>query len=536
MFDRSKPNIILISDYTDNNFMIKSIATFKLARELRLAGYQVAVLYHLHIFKFEEILHILENLISDQTVFVGFNNMFYKNCEEIEQTSGSTKLAKFKSNEPGCMLPHGKAYNQKLKSHIKNLNPSTKLVFGGPTAFDAATFKEFDYVILGYADTSIVSLANYLSKQQKLDKSYKSIHGFVIVNDAKAQDFDFVNSKMEYEVYDCVLPSETLSIEISCGCIFSCAFCAYPLNGKRKFDYIKNPDLLLAEFLDNYEKFNVTRYFFLDDTFNDSKEKIELIYDISRKLPFKLEYWAFIRLDLLAARPETIDMLYQSGMRHCFFGIESFNKETGEIIGKGMAREKLIGTLQHIKNTYGDEITVAGSFILGLPKESIESMKQTCEFLLQTDLFSKYYINPYVIKTGKKDSIFNSKIESDPQKYGYKNIQPLPTNHNNEDLYNGNVRDGRICYWENDQTNWHEVEALSEYYGNLYNQNNKTRMAEQDYMMLAGLGLCEKVLARYKNKLITDINWNVISLIKNKRATEYKNMFYKMFNLSKINT
>ena len=63
-FDNSKHNIILISDHTDTLFMSKTIGPYKVARELRLAGYEVAVLHHAHIFSYEEIEHILTNLIS----------------------------------------------------------------------------------------------------------------------------------------------------------------------------------------------------------------------------------------------------------------------------------------------------------------------------------------------------------------------------------------------------------------------------------------------------------------------------------------
>jgi hypothetical protein len=43
MFDNTKPNIIIIADKTDMMSMIKTIGPYKVASELRNAGFEVAV-------------------------------------------------------------------------------------------------------------------------------------------------------------------------------------------------------------------------------------------------------------------------------------------------------------------------------------------------------------------------------------------------------------------------------------------------------------------------------------------------------------
>ena len=57
-----KPNIILLTDYTSIFFLMKTYGVFKVAHELRLAGYEVVVLNHLHTYTIEEINYLLKNL------------------------------------------------------------------------------------------------------------------------------------------------------------------------------------------------------------------------------------------------------------------------------------------------------------------------------------------------------------------------------------------------------------------------------------------------------------------------------------------
>jgi len=533
MFDNTKPNIILLSDYGTSLGLPKSLGVFKVASELRSAGYEVGVLFHLHTFSIEELCYILSTIVSDKTLFVGFNNIFYNtekgytNFDFLDSTHYEPFFSVWEAPEIGTMLPHGKQYNKQIKQVIKEKNPTCKLVFGGPAAYDHSGFKDYDYLVLGYSDISAINLADHLLKNTTLNKAYKSINGFTVINDAEAVDFDFSHSLMKYEQHDCVLPGETLPLETARGCIFSCAFCSYPLNGKKKLDFLKDTNYLYRELLDNYEKFGVTRYIMMDDTFNDSLEKINLMYEISKRLPFQIEYYANLRLDLLTAHEGTFDLLYASGLRHCFFGIESFNKKTAELIGKGMARERLIDTLTKIKNTYGDEVTRVGSFIFGLPQESIESMKMTGDFLLEQDVFTRWELAPFRLGTGNKDAGFHSKITKNPEKYGYKNLKYI-------ELKSDYKRNININYWENEYTNWFEVQKLSNYYAEQYNNLTNKKLSDWHYLNVIGLNNDKKVLPYLKeNNKISEINWLYIALLKYKRANEYKELFYKLFKIPK---
>ena len=153
MFNNTKPNVIILSDFSSVIFMEKSIGPYRVASQLRSQGFEVAVIHHLSTFSITEIKHTLSHLISDKTLFIGINNFFYRNCGDIvELDDGSIKP--FSMMRPGSFLPHGPQYNREIKELVKSINPNCKFVLGGPDALDTEDNRDFDYVVQGYADIS----------------------------------------------------------------------------------------------------------------------------------------------------------------------------------------------------------------------------------------------------------------------------------------------------------------------------------------------------------------------------------------------
>ena len=524
IFSTVQKNVILLCDLTDNLTMPHTLGPYKVAKALRDRGYDVTVLHHLHVFSVKEIKQILEQLVNENTLFVGVNNFFYKSLDSLELKDTEVSLEEHRPSALGSMLPHGIKYNQEIKQLIKSKNPNCKLMLGGPGASDAENNKFYDYVILGYADVSIVNLADHLSDSAvKLEKSYKSIYGPVIVNDSKAETYNFAETLMSYEQKDAILPGETLVTEIARGCIFKCAFCAYPLNGKKKLDFIKHKELLVKEFTDNYERFGVFRYLFSDDTVNDSVEKCQMIYEVSQALPFKIEWWGYIRLDLLTAHPETIDMLFGSGLKATFFGIETFNQKTGSVIGKGGNRQKLIQTMKNIKAKYGESVTLNAGLIYGLPHESVESLESTTEFLLSEenplDTWTAQALR--IRERPEQSNGFISDIDTNWPKYGYKKLKDKSDHFVAVNLLN----------WQNEHTSYNEVvKMLEDLYG-LAKKQNRTKVSGNYALFAMGLGMPESEIFNKKNQ---DVDWHKLDKLKLQRAQQYRNTLTAKLKLNPL--
>jgi hypothetical protein len=512
--DTARFNVVLFSDFSRELFLPKMLGPYKVACELRDAGFDVQVIDHLHIFSVEEIKEILKKTINQNTLFVGVNSFLYSNVENIKSAGNESFQQggiKFSPKDMGSIIPHGIKYNQEIIDTIKNINPQCKVVLGGPDGQDHQHFKDYDYIINGYADLSIVNLARHLAYGVDLQKSRRTLWGPIIIEDSKAEGYDFSNRPMRYQDNDLILTGESLFIEIARGCIFQCKFCSYPLNGKTKNDYVKLQEILYQEFMDNYRRFNVTRYLFADDTFNDSAEKVQMIYNISKRLPFKLEYWAYIRLDLLAAHPENIKLLFESGCRTCFFGIETFNKKAGEFIGKGGDRAKLINTVKQIKNTYGDTVSLYGSFIFGLPYESLESLEKTAEQLLSNETgLDSWHAKPLYISAFVH--AFSSDIDKNYEKYGY---------------VNRGLIQNWVIDWSREDLSFQQVATLTENL-NAQAEIQGKKVNPVELFQIAGLGTN---LEFSINKKTNEFDWHSVDLMKQQRAKEYKRKLFDLLDI-----
>ena len=395
---------------------VKPFGAHKIAHELRTNGFEVLVINYLDHFLLAELKHILSLVVSDQTLFVGLSNTFVGRT--ISPTiNHDPHLATY------IFLPGGPDDEQEFTNHVKQINPNCKIVVGGSKTQINWRNKCVDYAVVGYADISVVNLAQHFKYGTPIpNKNYKNIYGVHIIDDAVAEGFDFNHSTMNWCADDVVIPQEVLPMEISRGCIFSCKFCNYRLNGKQTVDYLKDLDIIRKELLDNYNNHGITRYRLLDDTFNDTEEKIDIMLDIVNQLPFKPVFSGYARLDLLASKPHTIKKLVNMGFRGMFFGIETLNKKTGSIIGKGADANKLIQTIIDMKQQYGDHIALHGSFICGLPGESKQSIESTMEKLLNNEIpLDAVSFHPLWI--GKKSvQTWNSAFNLDLTKFGYREI------------------------------------------------------------------------------------------------------------------
>jgi len=360
---------------------------------------------------FDLIIKILNKFVNENTLWVGFSSTFFDSNPVVD-------------NVPRGVYDESISFTNekidKIKSTVYSINNNCKFILGGAKASFLKISNFIDYYVEGYADNSIIELTRYLENKNPFFQFTSNPDGSKsVTNDRTASSFNFSNYGFSWQVEDGILPEEALPIEISRGCIFKCAFCTYPLNGKKKLDYIKSPDVLVDEFKRNYELFGTTKYIYSDDTHNDSVEKLEILYDkVYSKLPFKISFGSYIRLDLLRAHPHTIDLLKESGLTSCFFGIESINYLANKSIGKGMKTENIIDTLNLLKDKWADVFKEAG-FIIGLPNDSEDDICKWLDLVTDKEFpLDRISLSPLRIYKGSKN-IWSNLIELDPESYGY---------------------------------------------------------------------------------------------------------------------
>jgi len=272
-----------------------------------------------------------------------------------------------------------------------------------------------DLYIDGYGENALLA---WLQKQELKYSHPNTIDGNVEYN------YSSVDYSTKWLGSDAINSYESLPIEIARGCIFKCSFCSFPMNGKKKFDYIRENTNLYEELIYNYENFGTTHYLFSDDTFNDSTYKLELLQELFSRLPFKLRFTCFIKPELLVSAPEQIDILVSMGLLSANYGIESFNKQTRIAIKKMGEVNKVLEKIEEMKNKArkADVLLYNGiNMIAGLPYDTPENLEQAHDYIVKSDYIDGCNWYPlYIINNETGTPRRLSPIDKNPEAYGYK--------------------------------------------------------------------------------------------------------------------
>lgn len=487
-------------------FFQRSLGAYQLADFLRSNGYTVQVIDFTDHFDEEELLATTKKFVNASTLAIGISTTFY--------TTDNVKN-KFIHNDPTKFdfLDFPKNIFSVIEN-IKDEFPNVKVIVGGAKSESAKSVPIVDTVIHGYAEDKMLDYLNGLpnNKKKNISKSF-TLHSHlldnkpnVIKDDPIDKTFSIENLNHRFIEQDCILPNETLPLEVSRGCIFKCSFCAFPLNGKSKLDYLRNPDHIKNELIYNYEHYGTTNYFLSDDTFNDSTQKVEQLHKVITSLPFKINFTTYLRLDLLYAHKEQIQMLKEMGLASPFFGIESLNQKSASSIGKGMNVDRAKDFLLELhEDHWGKEIPITCSFIIGLPYETKESIESTYQWIRNSPINSVFFPLALTNKTYYK-SEFNENYE----KYGY-------------------IVDSVTGYWTNNNFTYDEATLLAEQFNEeLMRSNNYPSSWFLMTLLNHGYTLSEATSTQIKNLNYTRIFKNRLRNIK-----AYKE---KLEKLSKINT
>jgi radical SAM superfamily enzyme YgiQ (UPF0313 family) len=502
-------DFIFFTDLTDTIYITKTIGAYKCANTLRANGYKCLVVDHLHTFSQEEFNALLDKIISKQTLGVAFSTTFIRNSNVPINTDGSVTFTEI---EPNIFFPQGKEFENLSINKIKSINPTCKIILGGTRVHANYQNKNVDYITIGFSEGSIVNLANNLSKQEPLTNATRSIWGITVIDDRIAASYDFKNSSFSWLPTD-VVNAKVLPIEIARGCIFKCKFCSYPMTGKKNLDFIKDIELLRRELQDTYDQFGIKTYSIVDDTFNDNNYKLDLIAEAVKQLTFKPEFWAYIRLDLLGTKNQ-IERLYDIGVRGCYFGIETLNKETGKIVGKGHDRNKQIATIQDLRQAYGNDIALHGSFIIGLPKESIASVTNTFNQLMDNSIpLHTFDFKALFIERADKVA-WTSEFGRNYATYGYED--------------RGDIFD-KYVDWKNEHMTVHDALELERNFRKISQTSDRLYVPNMSIWSMMNYNYSLDYLL---NLLHKNVDWHNLTQSKTSYISEYKEKLNKLLDIT----
>jgi hopanoid biosynthesis associated radical SAM protein HpnJ len=174
-----------------------------------------------------------------------------------------------------------------------------------------------------------------------------------------------------------------VSIYTGRGCKSRCTFCLWPQTVGGHTYRTRSVENVIAEIRRAKELFPQTKEFmFDDDTFTDDLPRAEAI---ARELGKMGVTWS---CNAKANVPyKTLKILKENGLRLLLVGYETGNQQILINIKKGMRIEV---AKQFTKDCHALGIKIHGTFIVGLPGETQDTLKETIEFAKE--------INPHTIQ------------------------------------------------------------------------------------------------------------------------------------------
>jgi hopanoid biosynthesis associated radical SAM protein HpnJ len=281
---------------------------------------------------------------------------------------------------------------------IKAINPTCKIGFIGAkvavepekslkatTALDFVARNEFDFTIKDVADGQDWAGIKGIS--------YRNAEGAIIHNEDREviADMDllpFVTPiyKRDLDInryFGGYLKHPYLSFYTGRGCKSRCTFCLWPQTVGGHNYRVRSIEHVIAEVKYAREAFpKVKEIFFDDDTLTDNLPRVEALAKELGKLGV---VWS---CNAKANVPrKTLEVLKANGLRLLLVGYESGNQKILHNIKKGI----LVDVARRFtKDCHELGIVIHGTFILGLPGETRETIQETLNFAKE--------INPHTIQ------------------------------------------------------------------------------------------------------------------------------------------
>jgi radical SAM superfamily enzyme YgiQ (UPF0313 family) len=357
---------------------------------------------------------------------------------------------------------------------LKKEYPHIKTIAGGQSVLQGS-LTNIDIWIDSYGEEAILAVAKSLAGNStagiKFSPEYfgdkKVIKALDLYPSYNLGDYSVIMEKRDY------LESwEWPTIEFSRGCKFSCAFCNFPILGVKE-DTSRSTESFEYEMKYNYDTFGIDRYYVADETFNDRVEKITKFANVVESLEFNPFFSGFIRADLLS-QPNMIEELARMNFGGQYYGIETFNQESGKVIGKGLDPEKVKQLMLKCKEYFKTNNRLYRgtiSLIVGLPFDTRKNWETTMSWLTENWLSEGVIIFPLTVEDLTNSSVQEytkvSKFSQNLQKYG---LRPLGskefTRHSDGILVTGYAwKDTNYSrfenLWEHDTMNIFEAKEIA---------------------------------------------------------------------------
>ena len=305
------------------------------------------------------------------------------------------KLIEYLEQRPYCVAITTTFYVinlpvNELVEFIRQHAPDVKIVVGGPLVANHARNVQGEeleaalgdmgadiYVNEGQGEQTLSQIVECLKNGGSLN-SVPNIAYFAdgrlrltnVVPENNALDENFI----DWSAFPDVNLGVTLQTRTARSCAFKCSFCNYP--GRAGALTLTSLDIIEKELDLMLELGDVRNVVFIDDTFNVPFPRFKDICRLMIKRKYPFNWFSYFRCS--NSDEEAIDLMAESGCKGVFLGIESGSPSILLNMNKAATIEKYHRGIEVLRSRH---IMTFGSFIIGFPGETSETVEETINFI-----------------------------------------------------------------------------------------------------------------------------------------------------------
>lgn len=280
--------------------------------------------------------------------------------------------------------------------------PETLLVVGGPhvSALPGEVLNEFPEADLGVCGEGESALKEILSSFLKTEERPRNLPGTIWREENKImkggprpeiKDLDILprpaRDLFPLALYHPHPPygrrRHYINEITSRGCPFHCAYCAKSVfgNSYRAF----SPERVVRDIKELVDRNQAREIHFYDDNLTLDRNRAAEIMERLILADMDLIWSCTTRCDLVDA--ELLKLMKKAGCWMISYGVESGNDALTHTVNKGITREQVEIAFRETKRA---GIKVTGYFMIGLPGETEQTVKETIDFV---DKLNPHYVN-----------------------------------------------------------------------------------------------------------------------------------------------
>lgn len=284
-------------------------------------------------------------------------------------------------------------YTSPVIKDVKDIAKMTKehskamMIVGGVHTIETKSLLDYeyiDYIVKGEGEYPLIEICELIDKKKTTktnmlkikNVNYNEVRPYIDLRDLPVPDYDLLDIK-KYPL---------ATFYTTRGCPGRCTFCYNLKRQIRMYD----ADKVIQTMTHVITKYNIREFTIADDNFANLSKRTARILKALEK--YNVVFHIFLRVD--QSHDTVLKRLKKAGCWAIQFGFESGSQRVLDFLNKDVEVQQNIDAIKRCKK---NNIFVDGSFMIGLPTETVKEMNETVRFIkkFKPDAVDIKHYKPY---------------------------------------------------------------------------------------------------------------------------------------------